>query len=925
MTPERRKWIEELYQAARKGPEIERRALLDRADPDLRAEVESLLMQDSHAGPIDGPVGSVAKTMDDTVTQLAPSAHVGPYRIESRLGAGGMGEVFRARDTKLDREVAIKTLPPEFARDSDRLARFRREARTLASLNHPNIAAIYGLEQFADSDCLVLELVEGENLKGPLPIERALDYAGQVADALEAAHEKGIVHRDLKPGNVKVTPQGRVKVLDFGLAKAVWDPRQDFSAAPTMTASQTMAGHIVGTPGYMSPEQARGQPVDKRADIWAFGCLLYELLTGKRVFEGASGSDRVAAVLEREPDWSVLPARTPAKIRNLLRDCLQKQANRRLANISDARRIIGEAQRRPKRWYIAAAVVALAGLAGGSVLWLRAPARVVDRSEWLQLTKFPDSVAQPALSPDGRMLAFLRTDSNFFDVGQVYVKFLPDGDPVQLTHDAFLKMSPVFSPDGTRIAYTAVDPEFHWDTWMVPVLGGEPQLLLRNASGLTWTGPRQILFSEIKTGDHMGIETSDESRAGQRPIYLPASEFGMAHRSYLSPNGKWVLLVEMDIDHLWESCRVVPADGSSPGRRVGPPGGGCVFGAWSPESKWIYLNSNAGGASHIWRQRFPGGEPELITPGPTEEEGIAMAADGKSFVTAMVVQNTSLWVHDSRGERQISLEGNAAEPRFTPDGERLLCRIVKQVPSESGFYRDYGEVKVVDLKSGRAEPLVRGFEALDYDISHDGRVVVMETADKETKSRLWVAMLDRSAPPRQIPNVEGGSPRFLPGGDIIFRGPPDGGFKYLYRAHLDGTGIRKVLDLPIAIMGQVSRDGKWFAAFVRTPGTNRPPTNQAVELDTGRLMNLGLSDFGWLENAVWFGGSDGRTTYIIPLKRGQSLPPVPSRGFLTDEEIARLPGARKVDAQPLSPGPSPDVYAFYRGAAQRNLYRIPIR
>jgi serine/threonine protein kinase len=219
------------------------------------------------------------------------------------------------------------------------MARFRREARTLASLNHPNIAAIYGLEESGDVDCLVMELVEGETLRGPLPIEKALNYAGQVADALEAAHDKGIIHRDLKPANVKVTPQGRAKVLDFGLAKAIWGPEgnQDLSQLTTVTGVETLAGNIVGTPGYMSPEQARGSDVDKRTDIVAFGCLLYELLTGKRAFQGETVSETIAAVLEREPDWQALPAKTPAKIRELLRQCLQKDAGHRLQTIADAR------------------------------------------------------------------------------------------------------------------------------------------------------------------------------------------------------------------------------------------------------------------------------------------------------------------------------------------------------------------------------------------------------------------------------------------------------------------------------------------------------------------------------------------------------------------------------------------------------------
>ena len=461
-----------------------------------------------------------------TLDAAAPleGAQVGPYRILSPLGAGGMGKVYRARDTKLGRDVAIKTLPSEFARNPERLARLRSEARTLASLNHPNIAAIYGLEEFGDSDWLVLELVEGQNLRGPLPIPEALRVAKQIAEALEAAHEKGIVHRDLKPANVRVTHQGRVKVLDFGLAKTVWvegkrqpGQNQDVSQLPTETMLETLAGHVMGTPGYMSPEQARGQEVDRRTDIWAFGCVLYELLAGKRAFQGETQIEMIAAVLEREPDWQAVPAKTPAKIRELLRQCLQKDPERRLNEIADARKALDAAMGGWNRWKVAAiagaaAVIAIAGVA--AAVWPRNPLRPTDQSQWVQLTKFSDSVSQPALSPDGRMVAFIRGESTFYGPGQIYVKILPDSEPVQLTHDILDKMSPVFSPDGARIAYTTVNPDFQWDTWTVPVLGGEPQIMLKNASGLVWTGPRHILFSEIRMGVHMAVVTSEESRIG---------------------------------------------------------------------------------------------------------------------------------------------------------------------------------------------------------------------------------------------------------------------------------------------------------------------------------------------------------------------------------------------------------------------------
>ncbi len=565
--------------------------------------------------------------------------------------------------------------------------------------------------------------------------------------------------------------------------------------------------------------------------------------------------------------------------------------------------------RRPRRTLAAFAAAALAILVIGAVLWFRNSARPPDRSQWVQLTQFPDSASEPALSPDGRMLAFIRG-------GQVYGKILPAGEPAQLTHDSLFKMSPAFSPDGTRIAYTTLDTQFHWDTWVAPILGGEPQPLLRNASGLVWSGPQQVLFSEIKTGVHMGIVTADENRLGARDVYLPTDESAMAHRSYLSPDEKWVLLTEMDQDHFFLPCRLVPMDGSWPGRHVGPLGGSCTSAAWSRDGKWMYFTANPGGVNHIWRQPFPDGQPEQITSGPTEEEGIAMAPDGHSFVTAVALQNTSLWVHDAKGERQISLEGNAANPKFTPDGKKLCYLIVTEFPNQFAW-RNPGELRIADLESGGSEPVVRGFPVLDYDISGDGRQVVMWTTDREGKSRLWLAPFDRSSPPVQIPSVEGGQPRFGPGGDIFFRHG-----EIVYRVHPDGARLRKALAEPVFLLWGVSPDERWIVGWGPLPN-NGLPAIQAFPLDGGSPIQIGGS-FTFLSWSL-----DGRSallagSYLVPLAAGESLPPIPKGGFHSDEEIGRLPGARRINVSGVVPGPSADVYAFYRGTIQRNLYRIPI-
>jgi len=934
MRPELWRRAEELFHAALMQSPEARRAFLDNAcgqDAELRRQVDLLVSAEENAGSF------LEKAGVDLTVRIASGSVVGQqlghYRIMSRLGVGGMGEVYRAHDTKLRRDVAIKTLPPEFALDRERVARFRHEARTLASLNHPHIAAIYGLEEFDKTDFLVLELVEGNHPSGPLPVAEVLRIGAQVADALATAHARGIIHRDLKPANVMVTAEGRVKVLDFGLAKAIYGEEERAPAlSGTATAIDTAAGNLIGTPAYMSPEQARGDSVDQRTDIWSFGCLLYELLTGERVFRAGTTQETIAAVLEREPDWQRLPANIPVSIRQLLRRCFQKDVNQRLGSIADARKIIEQAEQGRNRWRIAGVCAVVLVLAAVIAILLQRSVRPTDSSQWVQLTKFPDAVSQPALSPDGRMVAFVRGESTFYGAGQIYVKILPDGSPMRLTDDNLDKMSPVFSPDGTHIAYTTVDPDFQWDTWTIPVLGGKPQLMLKNASGLVWTGPRQIMFSEIRMGVHMAVVTSGENRVGQRDIYVPADEPEMAHRSYLSHDGKWVLLVEMDNDHLWEPCRLVPADGSSSGQKVGPLGGGCTFAAWSPDGNWMYFTSNAVSANHIWRQRFPDGKPEQITAGPTEEEGIAMAPDGRSFVTAVSLLGASLWLHDASGDRQISLEGNAANPVFSADGSNLLYRVVREQPNEYAYYRDLGEVMVADLKSGRSEPVAPGFPVLNFDISPDGRQVVMAAPDKAGRERLWLVPLDHSAPLRQIPNVEGGQPHFAPTGEILFRHnegafTPDGSLGFIYSVLPDGSGLRKAFEQPVSIFSYpspISPDGRWAFGLGPLPG-NGPAAGQVYSLDGKPPISLGANG-----QVSWGGGRAVLSYYAspeafsFPLAAREILPRIPAGGFRSSEEIARLPGGRRIEGRLITPGPSPDVYAFYRGNTHRNLYRIPV-
>ena len=385
--------------------------------------------------------------------------------------------------------------------------------------------------------------------------------------------------------------------------------------------------------------------------MFSFGAVLYEMATGMLPFRGESSGVIFKAILDGTPTSAVrLNPDVPAELERIVNKALEKDRDLRYQTASDMR---ADLERLRARYHFGPHVVTAEQATNSAVTlassawrrgpglsrWLRCSPVVLfyrntgvapsSPAAWVQLTDFTDSAVSPALSPDGRMLAFVRGPNTFAGPGQIYVKMLPSGEPVQLTHDALPKLNPIFSPDGSRIAYTVP-----WDTWVVPVLGGESRVWLPNASGLSWIDDHQLLFSEVKKGIHMALVTATESRTGVRDLYVPTHERGMVHRSYLSPDRKQVLLVEME-NGGWLPCRVVPFDGSSTGRQVGPPGAACTNGAWSPDGEWVYLSSNTGGRFHFWRQRVAGGQPEQITSGPTEEEGIAMAPDGRSLVTSV--------------------------------------------------------------------------------------------------------------------------------------------------------------------------------------------------------------------------------------------------------------------------------------------------
>ena len=937
MTPHRWQQVRTLFERALPEAEAARAELLAAecaGDASLQHEVESLLAAHEQAT---GLLRSAPQARFQAEPLIGRTA--GQYRIESTLGMGGMGIVYRAYDTQLDRYVALKVLPPERISDAARRALIA-EAKAASSLNHPNIVSVYNIGSSDEIHYIAMELVTGTTLaevirNRRLPLREAVSYAIQIGGALAAAHAAGIVHRDIKPGNIMVTQVegdgscGLIKVLDFGLT--IWGEGDD--AAP---------GPILGTPSYMSPEQTEGGALDARSDIFSFGCTFYEMLTGNRAFSGTSGADILTRV--RKGALPPLPSDIPAQYGALIKRCLQADPNQR---IQTAQELIGALRRIEgdpsvgRLIRTAAMIAALAVSAAAAFLWLRPNHRPSGSEQWVQLTRLPDSVSQPALSPDGRKLAFVRGPNTFAGAGEVYVKDLPDGEALQLTHDGVLKMSPVFSPDSSQIAYSTADRQNRWDTWIVPAGGGQPRLWLRNASGLVWMGEHRILFSEIKDRDvHMAIVASDEKRSTEKDVYTPANTRGMAHRSYPSPDRKWVVLVEMDPKAAWLPCRLVPMDGSSMGRPVGPLGAGCTSAAWSPDGKWIYLSIAVDSGIHIWRQRFPDGRPEQVTSDPTEEEGIAMAPDGRSFVTAVALRQSAVWLHESSssklaeshagGERQVSSEGFSFDPKFAGHGNKLCYRILKG----SNRWSDPSELWVLDLTSGHSEPLFPGLQlvggqGLAYDISFDGREVVAGALDREGKPRLWLAPIDRSLPPRQIPNAQGDQPIFERSGAILFNASG----ALLHRVQPDGTGLQKVIGDGALHRGSLSPDGRWLPVRLIGP---MGYFSEMYSLDGGAPIPIapaGAVDIylTWSPDGQWIFisvsesvNSDRGRTFAVPLPPGKMLPGIPPEGFHSEAQIAALEGAYRIDSIDMTPGPVPGEYAFVRETLLRNLYRIPM-
>jgi serine/threonine protein kinase len=825
---------------------------------------------------------------------LAPGTRFGPFEIAGLIGAGGMGEVYRARDTKLDRDVALKVLPAAFTGDPERLVRFEREAKTLASLNHPHIAHVYGLEDASATAtsagplrALVMELVEGDDLaqriaRGSIPVADVVPISRQIVDAIASAHEKGIIHRDLKPANIKVTPDGTVKVLDFGLAKALTSDPTSAESAPTITSAGTLKGAILGTAAYMSPEQARGQAVDSRTDVWAFGCVLYEMLAGRPAFPGATTSDTIAKILEREPNWEALPSSTPPSLRRLLTRCLEKDPKRRLHAIADAQFEIDEAlvERssgakthitptpvRIGRWPLAAAVGAI--LLAVAV-WRFWPLQTValPAAHVMALTSYPGFEATPSFSPDGKQIAF-SWDGEKADNEDIYVVIVGSDSPLRVTRDEARDISPAWKPDGSQIAFIRLGTG-NAAIYLVSPLGESEQKLAE--------------FLVVRQG----------SPTNEDPLLS------------WSPDGRWLAVSRMTAGDQ-SGLFLLAADGSTRHLLL-PAKAGSVYdaAAFSPQGDALgYVNTG-----YIEVVGIEATDPPTITEAPRRltsrigsVNGLAWTVDGTAllFGQGQVFYNDShLWrvpVSGGRAPERIDLAGIGAYPAISKLQNRLA------------FSRRSFNLDLHILEEGREPRTIvpSTFNEYDASLSADGSKVAFTSDRTGEGSEIWVASAADGSGRRSVSkgaHRPSGSPRWSPDGRrILFDGIADDGKAHLYVVDEAGGQAHPIASKP-GFNDQIpswSRDGRWI--YFGSDRTGRMEVWRAPAGGGGGDAQQLTTTGGGAPVESW----DGRTLYF-------SRP---------------TEGGRVLLAMPVAGGPerSMDIITTFWNyrPAEHGLYYVPLR
>ncbi len=778
MKPDRRATIERLYHAARARPVDGRAAFLAEAcagDEGLRRDVESLLAHGSADGFLEQ-----AQMISETRTSVVTNQRIGVYQVLAPLGAGGMGEVYRARDTRLGRDVAIKILPRAFTADPDRLARFEREARVLAALNHPHIGAIYGVEdgpvafdhaQAGEAGtgtrilALVLELIEGETLadrleRGPMPVGEALTIARQIADALDAAHEKGIIHRDLKPANIRITPEGVVKVLDFGLAKAfAGDAGADLSLVPTVTATELREGAIVGTPAYMSPEQASGKLVDKRTDIWSFGCVMYEVLTRRQAFHGETVAHYIAAILSHEPEWDALPHATPGNIQALLRRCLQKDPQKRLRDIGDARMELEEAlaQRSPARPAPAArqnrlhvalyatlcllAGAAIAGIAAWD-LWRKPQAQIASFTIRLGANDFLPRSGGIAFSPDGASLAYVVARG---EQRQLHLRRTsePDSKPIPGTEG--VTGGPVFSPDGQWLAF--------WQDakWKKVALSGGPPVPMFDAppggAVMAAWGPDDTLVFGVAPASLARVAAAGGTLQNL-PVIDPARMERWGGEPQFLPDGKTVLfgMRTSNVD-TFNDYRIAAYSLETMQRKILVEGG--TKATYLPSRLLVYLRAGTLLAAPFDLAKLAITGPAVPVLNDVYENAVdgtaqfAVSANGSlAYAPGGEVAGARrvVWVNRQGTEEPLLLPPRSyLHPRVSPDGRQVVIEV--EGPNHDVFTYDIarGALTKVTFDGSSHSPLWTA----------DGKRITFRAGMPDPFTMWWVPS-DRSGPAERL-------------------------------------------------------------------------------------------------------------------------------------------------------------------------------